>query len=57
MNNGLSAQEMTSGPKVHFETYIKLKLMQEELLLRENKDRFVLLPIKYPAIWEMYKKE
>jgi ribonucleoside-diphosphate reductase beta chain len=32
--------------------------MQEEteLLLRENKDRFVILPIKYPAIWEMYKK-
>ncbi|RZK92051.1 MAG: ribonucleoside-diphosphate reductase [Pedobacter sp.] len=30
--------------------------MQDELLLRENKDRFVLLPIKYPAIWEMYKK-
>jgi ribonucleoside-diphosphate reductase beta chain len=36
----------------------KLKLMQQEqeLLLKENKDRFVLLPIKYPAIWEMYKK-
>jgi len=30
--------------------------MQEELLLKENKDRFVLLPIKYPAIWQMYKK-
>ena len=32
--------------------------MQEEteLLLRENKDRFVILPIKYPEIWEMYKK-
>ncbi|WP_113652110.1 ribonucleoside-diphosphate reductase small subunit [Pedobacter namyangjuensis] len=30
--------------------------MQDELLLRENKDRFVLLPIKYPEIWEMYKK-
>jgi ribonucleoside-diphosphate reductase beta chain len=29
---------------------------QNELLLRENKDRFVILPIKYPAIWEMYKK-
>jgi ribonucleoside-diphosphate reductase beta chain len=26
-----------------------------ELLLQENKDRFVLLPIKYPKIWEMYK--
>ncbi|MFI5138553.1 MAG: ribonucleoside-diphosphate reductase small subunit [Sphingobacteriales bacterium] len=29
---------------------------ETELLLRENKERFVLLPIKYPAIWEMYKK-
>ena len=27
-----------------------------ELLLAENKDRFVLLPIKYPEIWNMYKK-
>jgi ribonucleoside-diphosphate reductase beta chain len=30
--------------------------LENELLLRENKDRFVILPIKYPAIWEMYKK-
>ena len=29
---------------------------ETELLLRENKDRFVILPIKFPAIWEMYKK-
>lgn len=27
-----------------------------EILLEENKDRFVLFPIKYPQIWEMYKK-
>lgn len=27
-----------------------------ELLLKENKDRFVILPINYPRIWEMYKK-
>lgn len=27
-----------------------------EILLEENKERFVLLPIKYPKIWEMYKK-
>jgi ribonucleoside-diphosphate reductase beta chain len=27
-----------------------------ELLLQENKERFVLLPIKYPEIWQMYKK-
>ena len=29
---------------------------ETELLLRENKERFVILPIKYPKIWEMYKK-
>jgi ribonucleoside-diphosphate reductase beta chain len=27
-----------------------------EFLLKENKDRFVILPINYPRIWEMYKK-
>ncbi|WP_068471225.1 ribonucleoside-diphosphate reductase small subunit [Candidatus Protochlamydia phocaeensis] len=27
-----------------------------EPLLQENKDRFVLFPIKHPAIWSMYKK-
>jgi ribonucleoside-diphosphate reductase beta chain len=27
-----------------------------EVLLEENKERFVLLPIKYPKVWEMYKK-
>ncbi|MGV8878016.1 MAG: ribonucleoside-diphosphate reductase small subunit [Sphingobacteriaceae bacterium] len=29
---------------------------ENEVLLRENKDRFVILPIKHPEIWEMYKK-
>ena len=27
---------------------------EQEILLRENKDRFVILPINYPAIWEKY---
>ncbi|MBS1689234.1 MAG: ribonucleotide-diphosphate reductase subunit beta [Bacteroidetes bacterium] len=27
-----------------------------EILLKENKDRFVILPINYPAIWEHYKR-
>lgn len=30
-------------------------MQQEELLLKENKDRFVILPINYPKIWEKYK--
>jgi hypothetical protein len=29
---------------------------QEEPLLKENPHRFVLFPLQYPAIWEMYKK-
>src|SRR3954465_13806149 len=29
---------------------------ENEVLLQENKDRFVILPINYPRIWEMYKK-
>jgi ribonucleoside-diphosphate reductase beta chain len=29
--------------------------MRKEVLLEENKERFVLFPIKYPKIWEMYK--
>merc|ERR1719473_2382151 len=29
---------------------------QDEPLLRENPRRFVMFPIQYPQIWEMYKK-
>lgn len=29
---------------------------QKEPLLRENPRRFVIFPIQYPDIWEMYKK-
>jgi ribonucleoside-diphosphate reductase beta chain len=28
----------------------------DEILLKENKDRFVLLPINYPTIWDHYKR-
>lgn len=31
-------------------------MQQDELLLKENRDRFVILPINFPAVWEMYKK-
>lgn len=31
-------------------------LRENEILLKENKDRFVILPINYPKVWEMYKK-
>lgn len=30
-------------------------MQSEELLLKENKDRFVILPINYPEIWKRYK--
>ena len=31
-------------------------LDEEEPILIENSKRFVLFPIKHPAVWEMYKK-
>jgi ribonucleoside-diphosphate reductase beta chain len=34
----------------------KNKVVHDEPILRENKDRFVLFPIKHKSIWEMYKK-
>lgn len=39
-----------------FVKFYALNMQQEEVLLKENKDRFVILPINYPAIWEMYKR-
>jgi len=32
------------------------RLIREEPLLRPNSRRFVILPIQYPDIWQMYKK-
>lgn len=32
------------------------ELEKQEPILKENKGRFVLLPIQYPKVWEMYKK-
>ena len=32
------------------------KTFEDEPLLRENPRRFVILPIQYRDIWEMYKK-
>ncbi len=29
---------------------------ETELLLKENKDRFVILPINYPQVWQKYKQ-
>ena len=29
---------------------------ESEPILQENKQRFVLFPIKHPQVWEMYKK-
>jgi len=35
----------------------KIKIdVEDEPLLRENPNRFVIFPIKYPDIWEQYKK-
>merc|ERR1712149_82245 len=33
-----------------------MKLEKEDPLLKENPNRWVMFPIQYPQIWEMYKK-
>ena len=38
---------------LHHETH---PLDADEPILQVNKQRFVLFPIKYPRVWEMYKK-
>jgi len=35
---------------------MKKRELEEEPLLRENPNRFVIFPIKYPDIWQFYKK-
>ncbi len=35
---------------------VTTKNLAEEPILKENPNRFVLLPIKYPSVWDMYKK-
>ena len=36
--------------------HAKHELDATEPILMENKQRFVLFPIKHPRVWEMYKK-
>jgi len=48
-----------NGNAVHFlsdKIYRVNKFMANEPLLTENKDRFVLFPIKHNDIWQMYKQ-
>lgn len=42
-------------PRVHH-SLEHLTRSQDEPLLVENRDRFVILPIKYDAVWQMYKQ-
>ena len=35
---------------------VQINNMSDEPLLQENPRRFVMFPIEYPDIWNMYKK-
>jgi ribonucleoside-diphosphate reductase beta chain len=47
----LSAPLFSAGPQP-----IHAMQHSNEILLKENKDRFVILPINYPKVWEQYKR-
>jgi hypothetical protein len=38
-------------------THVKVSKILEEPILQENKNRFVIFPIKHHDIWEWYKKD
>lgn len=40
---------------MYYMTFIKY-IMEKEVLLKPNPQRFCMFPIKYPEVWEMYKK-
>jgi ribonucleoside-diphosphate reductase beta chain len=57
MNTSTATLYSPAGISNHDYSSFKMPGMPStEILLQENKERFVLLPIKYPQIWEMYKK-
>lgn len=51
MKETLPAQSMSE-----LDLIVSDKIVEHEPILQENKDRFVLFPIKHREIWEMYKK-
>jgi len=51
----IPAQEANSAPLSRVTQEIK-KLEENDPLLKENPRRFVMFPIQYPEVWEMYKK-
>merc|ERR1719388_244854 len=47
---------MTASSEITEVTAQLLQMQQEEPMLMENKHRWVMFPLQYPEIWEMYKK-
>jgi ribonucleoside-diphosphate reductase subunit M2 len=50
------SQNITSKQEVSKEAKKSKASNEDEVLLRDNPRRFVILPIEYPDIWDMYKK-
>ena len=57
VNNSNSSELVESNIRKSKEEIVNTKeIERREVLLEENPDRFVLFPINYSAIWDMYKK-
>lgn len=55
-SNNLKNNEYQGPEKPVYKSKTKFDDVENEPLLRENPRRFVLLPIQYKDIWQMYKK-
>jgi len=56
MENGKKIQHASSAPRGKFVGDLSITDDSQEPLLQESDKRFVLFPIKYNEIWQMYKK-
>merc|ERR550532_559441 len=50
-----SNRQVSAAPVSHISAHYR-ELEKHDPLLRENPRRFVMFPIQYPQVWEMYKK-
>lgn len=55
--NTLSKHKFLSPKQVHYMKQLKSVEKQVEFLLQENKDRFLILPIKYQDLWDKYEAQ
>lgn len=56
-NNELSEEEKFTQFKMNLDRYEKNRFVENEPILDPSNEQFTVFPIRYPDIWNMYKKQ